>query len=95
MYCTVKAKGAKKRKTGNPDFGKNLKKLREQKYPDQVEFSIAAECSVQYISKVENGWISPTLNYIRKFSKALKMEEWELLKYESEQDENKENSKKE
>jgi ribosome-binding protein aMBF1 (putative translation factor) len=60
-------------------FGANLKSIRESKGFTQAQLAIDCNLDLSYISRIENGRISPSLIYIRHIAEALNIETKQLL----------------
>lgn len=61
------------------EFGKNLKKIREQKNITQAQLAIDCDFDVSVISRIERGAVNTSLSNIRFISKALGVEMKELF----------------
>jgi transcriptional regulator with XRE-family HTH domain len=56
------------------EFGKNLKRLREQKGFSQEELANLAEVSLPQITRIERGVINPTICTIKSLAEGLGVE---------------------
>ena len=56
------------------NFGANLKKIREDKGFTQPQLAVDSDLDVSYISRIENGRISPSLIYIKHIADALSVD---------------------
>ncbi len=65
------------------DIGKRLRVLREAKGLSQGDIERRSGLLRSYISRVEGGYIAPSLSTLEKFAKALEVEPYQLL-YSSE-----------
>lgn len=63
-------------------FGKNLKKIREQKDITQAQLAIDCEFDVSVISRIERGAVNTSINNIKIIAKALDIPINELFKFE-------------
>lgn len=63
-------------------FGKNLKKIREQKDITQAQLAIDCEFDVSVISRIERGAVNTSINNIKIIAKALDIPIKELFKFE-------------
>lgn len=63
-------------------FGANLKKIRESKNITQAQLAIDSDIDISYISRIENGKISPSLIYLKFMADALGVEIKELFDFE-------------
>ncbi len=62
-------------------FGRKLRYLRRTKDFTQVKLSERIVCSVEYISRMERGLVSPSFNTIEKICSALEIEPNELFDF--------------
>ena len=60
-------------------FGKNLKKVREEKGITQAQLAIDCDCDVSVISRIERGAVNTSLNNILLIAKALEIPISELF----------------
>ena len=74
-----KKKKNKKERNGDREFGEHFRKLIDEKYDSQREFSLVVECSEEYVSRVINAAISPTHNMLKEFAQALDITVQELV----------------
>lgn len=63
-------------------FAIKLKELRTAKKISQGKLSVDAECAKSYIGMIENGKKMPTIKFIAKLSRALKIHVKELFDFE-------------
>lgn len=61
------------------NFGANLKKIREGKGFTQAQLAIDSDLDISYISRIENGKISPSLIYITHIAAALNVDIKQLV----------------
>lgn len=61
------------------NFGANLKKIREGKGFTQAQLAIDSDLDISYISRIENGKISPSLIYITHIADALNVDIKQLV----------------
>jgi len=66
--------------TPSKKFGKNIKRIRQQKKMSQGDICRALSLDRAYVSNVEAGKSNPTLSTIEKIAKALRVSSSELLK---------------
>ncbi len=59
------------RVVASPEPGKYLKKLREDAGITQKELARLLELRRESISRIENGTITPTLSYVRRFARVI------------------------
>jgi transcriptional regulator with XRE-family HTH domain len=72
------------KKVANPflvQFGANLKKIRESKNLTQAQLAIDCDSDISYISRIENGKISPSLIYLKKMADVMEMELKQLFEF--------------
>ena len=86
LYCHVKGKKKNKERTGDRELGENLRKLILVTYPSQKDFSLAAECSEEYVSRVINAAISPSHKRLKDFARALNVPLRDLVDPENSND---------
>jgi transcriptional regulator with XRE-family HTH domain len=60
-------------------FGKSLKKLREERGLSQEDLANDADIPINQIGRIERGEINPSLSTLYSISKALKLKLVELL----------------
>jgi transcriptional regulator with XRE-family HTH domain len=64
------------------NFGANLKKIREGKGFTQAQLAIDSDLDISYISRIENGKISPSLIYITHIADALNVDIKQLVAFQ-------------
>ena len=64
------------------NFGANLKKIREDKGFTQAQLAIDSDLDISYISRIENGRISPSLIYITHLAEALGVDMNQLITFQ-------------
>jgi transcriptional regulator with XRE-family HTH domain len=65
-------------------FGKQIRRLREQRGLSQDNLGIDAEISFNQVGRIERGEVNTTLGTIIRLAKALKVEVKDLFDYPSE-----------
>lgn len=73
------------KKVANPfldEFGANLKKILESKNLTQAQLAIDCDSDISYISRIENGKLSPSLTYLKKMADFVGIELKEVFEYE-------------
>jgi len=70
FHCQVKKKGTEESER-RKEFGRRVKKYREEKKMSQLDLGIASDRSAEYISRVENGKMNPTFETIYKIADGL------------------------
>jgi len=68
-------------KENDDSFGERFKKKRLTKYKSQEDFSVAMDCSREYISKIENDKSDLPLSFLKESAEKLNMPTWQLVKY--------------
>ena len=63
-------------------FGKRLRYLRRDRDMTQEHLAELTDLSVNFISQIERGYSSPSLETIIKFANALKVDVGELFKFD-------------
>lgn len=63
-------------------FGANLKKIRERRDFTQAQLAIDSDLDISYISRIENGKISPSLIYLKYIADTLGIDIKELLVFD-------------
>ena len=63
------------------NFGANLKKIREYKGFTQAQLASDSDVDISYISRIENGRISPSLIYITHMADALGVDMKQLISF--------------
>ena len=63
-------------------FGKRVRYLRRDRDMTQEQLAELADLSVNFISQIERGYSSPSLETIIKFAKALEVDVGELFKFD-------------
>ncbi|NMH24083.1 helix-turn-helix domain-containing protein [Flavobacterium solisilvae] len=64
------------------EFGKNLKRLREQKGFSQEELANLAEVSLPQITRIERGVVNPTICTIKSLAEGLGVEVSSMFVFE-------------
>ena len=62
-------------------FGKNLKKLREEKGLTQEALANDADIPINQIGRIERGEINTTISTANAIAKALNLELWDLFRF--------------
>ncbi len=83
FYCCVKAKGRKTNQDVKKRIAKNIKYYREESGLTQIELSLVAECSFEYISAIENYRKNPTLDVLVNIAAALHKDISDITKKET------------
>jgi transcriptional regulator with XRE-family HTH domain len=68
-------------KDDEDNMGTRFQDLRRKNYETQEEFSVAAECSREYVSKIETNKTDPSLSMLKQMAPTLGMKTWQLVKY--------------
>lgn len=63
-------------------FGANLKKVRERRNFTQAQLAIDSDLDISYISRIENGKISPSLIYLKYIADTLGVDINELFAFD-------------
>ena len=63
------------------DFGKNLKKLRNEKVCSQEELAFSSDVSLPQITRIERGIVNPTLCTIKALSIGLEVNICKLFEF--------------
>ncbi|POR19699.1 hypothetical protein BWK58_14290 [Flavobacterium columnare] len=66
------------------EFGKSLKKLREEKSMSQEELANISEVSISQMTRIECGKINPTICTIKSLAKGLGIKTASLFAFENE-----------
>jgi transcriptional regulator with XRE-family HTH domain len=64
-------------------FGKNLRKIRQDKNISQETLALKADTSRSQIARIERGEINPTISTVSRFAEALQIDIQSLFQFES------------